>query len=134
MSEGCPRGGYVLSDSDDPQAVLIATGSEVSLALEAQKLLREEEFRTRVVSVPSRELFEQQSEAYRLDVLLSSEVPKLVLEAGVSTGWGSYAGDGGVVIGIDRFGASAPGQTVMNKLGLNVSNVTEKVKELLSSK
>ena len=134
MSEGCPRGGYVLSDSDDPQAVLVATGSEVSLALEAQKLLVAEKIRTRVVSIPSRELFEQQSEEYRRTVLLSPEVPKVVAEAGVSTGWGCYAGDGGVVIGIDRFGASAPGQTVMDKLGLNASNVTGKVKELLSSK
>tara|TARA_B100001123_G_C15322848_1_gene1028535 strand:- start:523 stop:2517 length:1995 start_codon:yes stop_codon:yes gene_type:complete len=131
ITDGCAKGGYILSDADEPQVVLIATGSEVSLALEAQKLLLQEQIHTRIVSMPSRELFEQQSEDYRQKVLLTAAVPKVVIEAGVSAGWGSYLGDTGLAIGIDRFGASAPGQTVMDELGLNVSNLTEKVKELL---
>ncbi|MEE2876267.1 MAG: transketolase [Candidatus Neomarinimicrobiota bacterium] len=134
MIDGFPRGGYVLSDVDNPKAVLVATGSEVSLALQAQRSLLEEEIRTRVVSMPSRELFEQQAENYREAVLLSSsKIPKIVIEAGVSMGWGSYAGDAESVIGINRFGASGPGDTVMNKLGLSVPSVIQKVKERINS-
>ena len=84
--------------------------------------------------MPSRELFEQQAENYREAVLLSSsKIPKIVIEAGVSMGWGSYAGDAESVIGINRFGASGPGDTVMNKLGLSVPSVIQKVKELINS-
>jgi len=104
--------------------ILIASGSEVQLVLAARDKLAERKIAARVVSMPSWELFEEQPAEYREQVLLK-DVPKLAVEAGATLGWYKYVGEKGAVIGIDRFGASAPGKIVMEKLGLNVDNVVQ---------
>jgi transketolase len=125
-AEGVRRGAYVLADPHDGReaaVILIASGSEVSLALAAQEHLEGEGVPVRVVSMPSWELFDVQGPEYRESVLPSSIRPKLAIEAGATQGWCRYVGDSGAVIGLDRFGASAPGETVMRELGFNVENV-----------
>jgi len=125
VRDGVPRGAYVLAGESGPaDIVLIATGSEVQLALAARDKLAEQKIAARVVSMPSWELFEEQSAEYHAEVL-PKDVPKLAIEAGATLGWYKYVGETGAVIGVDRFGASAPGKTVMEKLGLNVDNVVQ---------
>jgi len=102
----------------------MATGSEVQLALAARDKLAEQKIAARVVSMPSWEIFEEQTPEYREQVLPKG-VPKLAVEAGATLGWYKYVGEQGAVIGVDRFGASAPGKIVMEKLGLNVDNVVQ---------
>lgn len=136
--EGPEKGGYVLADAVESTAldlILVATGSEVHLALQAQHQLADKGISARVVSLPSTELFAAQSAAYRAEVILPG-LPILVLEAGVSAGWVSCLDvcTGIDVVGVDRFGASAPGKTVMNELGLNVENVCRKAEALLARK
>jgi len=132
ITEGVPKGAYVISDApgDTPDIILIATGSEVSLALEAQDELAEQGIQARVVSMPCWELFDVQLPEYRRRVLLP-HIPKLAIEAGVSQGWWRYVGGDGDVIGLDRFGASAPGEIVMEKLGFNVDNIVARAKVLV---
>ncbi len=132
IAQGTARGGYVLSEAaaDRPDLILIATGSEVSLALDAQGELAEQGIDARVVSVPCWKLFDAQSPEYRTQVLLP-QVPKLAIEAGASQGWWRYVGEQGDVIGLDRFGASAPGDVVMEKLGFNVDNVVKRALVLI---
>ena len=126
------RGAYILLDSEaqPPQIILIGTGSEVHLALAARERLGQENVRARVVSMPSWELFDSQPAEYRSRVL-PKDVPKLAIEAGVSLAWCKYVGETGSVIGLDRFGASAPGEVVMEKLGFNVDNVVSHARALL---
>lgn len=126
------RGAYVLADplSGSPDIVLIATGSEVALALEAVDALSAKNIAARVVSMPSWELFDAQDEAYRASVLPAS-APKLAIEAGSPLAWGRYVGLDGAVIGLDHFGASAPGKLVFEKYGFTVDNVVAKVMALL---
>jgi transketolase len=132
---GVCRGAYVVSEAPDGpdgiDALIIATGSEVHLGIEAQALLQEKGVSTRVVSMPSWELFEQQEREYRDSVILPSVRARVTVEAGVTLGWCRYAGDGGVSIGIDRFGASAPGPVVMERLGITTDNVVESVLGIL---
>lgn len=123
------RGAYVLSDRDAPTAVLVATGSEVELALDAQRLFDERDLNVRVISMPSWELFERQEQAYR-DHVLPPDLPKLSVEAGVSQGWERYVDRS---VAIDRFGASAPGGEVLAHYGFTVENVVEQVDKLLNS-
>lgn len=132
IATGVPHGAYVLADSEGqpPQIILVATGSEVHLALAAQKQLTEDSVAARVVSMPSWELFDAQPVAYRQSVLPKT-VPKLAIEAGVSLAWCRYIGETGDVIGLDRFGASAPGNIVMDKLGFNVENVITHARKLV---
>ncbi len=131
IKEGVKRGAYILDDSDGkPDLIIIATGSEVHLALKGKEHLEKDGIKVRVVSMPSWELFEEQPEDYKNSVLLP-EVPKLAIEAGVTTGWQKYVGESGYIIGIDRFGESAPGSVVMEKFGFNVENVVNKAKLLL---
>ena len=132
-AEGLARGAYVLSDPGDgaPELILIATGSEVSLALEAGELLKEKGIKVRVVSMPSWELFDEQDEAYRDEVLPPSVDARLAIEAGSTQGWHRYVGLAGDVIGLDRFGASAPGPVVFEKLGFTVERVVERALELI---
>lgn len=125
------RGAYVLADAPSPRIVLIATGSEVALAMDARKKLMEEGIATRVVSMPSWELFDAQDKAYRNSVLLPG-VPRLAIEAGATLAWARYIGENGDVIGLDRFGASAPYKDAFMHLGFNVDNVIQHVKKLLS--
>lgn len=127
-----PHGAYVLADSEGqpPQIILLATGSEVHPALAAQKELVEESVAARVVSMPSWELFDAQPVEYRHSVL-PKNVPKLAIEAGVSLAWRRYVGEAGDVIGLDRFGTSAPGNIVMDKLGFNIENVIVHARKLV---
>ena len=114
-----------------PKLILIATGSEVSLAMEARETLQQEGIATRVVSLPCWELFEEQPEDYRNQVLPPSVTARLAVEAGVRQGWDRYVGPAGDVICLDRFGASAPGDVAMRGLGFNVENVLRHARALL---
>ena len=127
---GVSKGAYVLDDVANPQLVLIGTGSEVQLAQGAAKLLGAEGVKVRVVSMPSWKIFDEQSAEYRASVLPVG-VPKLAVEAGATLGWWKYVGTGGDVVGIDRFGASAPGPVVMKELGFSAENVAARAKKLL---
>jgi transketolase len=135
IRQGVGKGGYVLAEAEGgkPQIVLIATGSEVQLALGAREELGKEKIAARVVSMPCWELFDEQPAEYRQQVL-PRDVPKLAIEAGATLGWCRYVGDRGGVIGIDRFGASAPGNVAMEKLGFNVPNVVEHARKLLEKR
>lgn len=124
------RGGFIKSEaSSDPQVVLIATGSEVSIALEAQKTLEDQGVPTRVVSMPCTSWFDNQDEAYRNSVLPSHTV-RVAVEAGSTFGWWKYVGDNGGVVGLDHFGASADAKTLFTKFGITAEAVVTKVNEL----
>jgi transketolase len=141
--EGVGRGAYVLSEDlggdlgkspgsrPDPDIVLIATGSEVHLALDAGRELARRGKRVRVVSMPSWEIFEEQPEEYK-SVILPAACPKLAIEAGATLGWHKYVGERGAVIGIDRFGASGPGPTVYENMGLTRQRVLQEAGRLLA--
>jgi transketolase len=137
--DGCvERGAYVLSeapgpeaDAGKPQAQLIATGSEVQLALEAQKLLAAEGIPVRVISMPSCELFERQPAPYRESVLLPDVEVTVAVEMGASQGWHRYTGRKGAVVSVDRFGASAPAAVLMEEYGFTAGHVAARVKSLL---
>jgi len=126
------KGAYILADAPDgdPDIILIATGSEVALAMDAKKAMDEKGVAARVVSMPSWELFDAQDDAYRASVLPAGK-PKLAIEAGSTLAWGRYVGLDGAVIGLDHFGASAPGSLVFEKFGFTVENVTARALELL---
>lgn len=129
---GFERGAYVVHDVDDPQVALVASGSEVSLALDAAKALAERGVRARVVSFPSWELFDRQDAPYRQSVL-PFDLPKVVVEAGVSQGWERYTGPIVRFVALDnRFGASAPFKDVYRNLGFTVERVVEEALALLS--
>ncbi len=128
------KGAYILSECEGkPDAILIGSGSEVAICLEAQKTLAKQGVSARVVSMPSWELFERTSPKYKDAVLLPEVRARVAVEAGVSMGWARYVGDRGAVIGIDRFGASAPGSTVMDKYGIKAAAVVARTKELLKA-
>jgi len=132
VAEGVKKGGYVLSDCDGtPQVILVATGSEVSVALEAQAQLAADGVKARVVSIPSFELFRAQTRKYRNQVLPPKIKKRVAVEAGVSMGWREWIGNTGVAVCLDHFGASAPGPTVMEKFGFSAENVAAKAKALL---
>ncbi|MBD2355086.1 transketolase [Tolypothrix sp. FACHB-123] len=130
--EGVTKGGYILVDSEGtPDLIIIATGSEVSLAVTAAEKLTAEGKKVRVVSLPAWDLFEAQDAAYRESVLPKAVTKRLAVEAGSSFGWHKYVGTEGDVIAIDRFGASAPGGVCLEKFGFSVENVLAKAKALL---
>lgn len=133
---GTRKGAYVLAEAEGAKEgaslILIATGSEVSLALEAREILQRDGVPTRVVSMPCWELFEEQNETYRNEVLSPSISARLAIEAGVRQGWDRYVGPSGDVICLDRFGASAPGDVALKNLGFNVDNVVKRARALLS--
>jgi transketolase len=148
-AEGLRRGGYILAEADGadgargsgptvregaptaPQLILIATGSEVSLALEARTQLQKDGIATRVVSMPCVELFEEQSQEYRDEVLPPSVTARLSIEAAVGQGWDRYVGAKGDKICLERFGASAPGEVALKNLGFKVDNVVKRARALL---
>jgi transketolase len=132
MMVGTRRGAYIFAQdkSGKPDLILIGTGSEVHLAIEAMYKLLEKGVNARVVSMPSWELFEKQTKNYK-ETVLPNNVPKLAIEAGSTLGWCKYVGLNGGVIGIDRFGASAPGKVALEKLGFNVDNVVLKALQLI---
>jgi transketolase len=147
-ADGLERGGYVLWDSfadgatatggsgdsaggSDPELVLVATGSEVAPTLQAGRDLAAQGTRVRVVSMPCMELFEAQPDAYRDSVIPRKVAARLAVEAGVSMSWWKWVGDGGDVLGIDRFGASAPGTTVLKELGFTPESIAARARSLL---
>ena len=131
-ARGLAKGAYILADPEGtPEIILLASGSEVHLVLAAGEELSAKGIRARVVSMPSWELFEAMPEDYREAVLPSGTVVRLAVEAGVSMGWERYVGDAANVIGIDRFGASAPGPVLQEKFGFTVDNVVRRAMELL---
>ncbi len=125
------KGGYVLEGDDDPEVILIATGSEVHLIQEARALLSQRGIRSRVVSLPSWELFDEQTQEYRDSVIPPEITARVTVEAASTVGWERFAGLDGVVIGLDRFGASAPGATVMEQLGFTADRVAGAAKQLV---
>jgi transketolase len=130
-ADGLRRGAYVLAEAESPALILIATGSEVSLVQEAHEKLQAEGIPTRVVSMPCWELFEEQSQEYRDEVLPPSITARLAVEAGVRQGWDRWVGPSGDVICLDRFGASSPGDVALKELGFNVDNVLAHARKLL---
>jgi len=131
--DGIKKGGYVLSEAANgqPQGILIATGSEVQLAVASQKALAEQGIHVRVVSLPSWDLFDKQPKEYRDSVIPKNVKARLAIEMAHPFGWDRFVGDEGAVIGIDKFGASAPGDRVIKEYGFTVENVVEQFKKLL---
>ncbi|ANT65715.1 transketolase [Prosthecochloris sp. CIB 2401] len=136
VADGLPRGGYILADWGSPSGgggkpvILIATGSEVHPALEAQEILEDHGVPTRVVSMPSVELFLQQSLEYRHEVLPPSIRRRVVIEAASPFGWHRFAGNEGSIIGVERFGASAPGNRVQEEFGFTATHIVEVARNL----
>jgi len=135
-ADGLRRGAYVLADAPNgkPDLILIATGSEVSLMVAAGQKLTEDGISVRIVSMPSWELFDAQPPNYRESILPPSARARLAVEAGATQGWCKYVGDGGDVIGVDRFGASAPGKVLVREYGFTVENICERAMKLIGWK
>ncbi len=135
-AEGVPRGAYVLADAEGaaPEIILIASGSEVSVALEARRQLAEEGVAARVVSMPSWELFEAQPQSYRHSILPPAIERRVVIEAASPLGWERYAGPGGRILGLEGFGQSAPWQELAEAFGFTSSRVAEAARSLMESK
>jgi transketolase len=133
VADGLRRGAYVLADPAEgkPEIVLIGTGSELSLVVAARQKLMERNIKARVVSMPSWELFDAQPREYREFVLPPALRPRLAVEAALPQGWHRYLGDGGDMIAVERFGASAPGNVVMEKFGFTADHVVERALELI---
>jgi len=127
------RGAYIISESDStPQVILIGTGSEVQLLLKVQPKLKEQGIQARVISMPSWELFEMQDNDYKEKIFPKNIRKRLAVEAASPLGWHKYVTDEGDVLGINRFGESAPGDEVMKEFGFTVENVIDRVKKLLA--
>jgi transketolase len=132
-AEGVRCGAYVLSDAPDgaPTLILIGTGSEVALVVAAAERLIAEGVAVRCVSMPSWDLFDRQPKSYREQVLPAGVKARLAVELGVAQGWERYVGDGGDVVSIDRFGASAPAPVLLKEYGFTVDNVVARARKLL---
>jgi transketolase len=128
--EGVSKGGYVLEKVDNPDVLLIATGSEVSVALEAGKKLAEDNIKAQIVSLPCWELFDMQSEEYKQSVIPSSVKARVAVEAGARLGWDRWIGDKGIFIGLDTFGSSAPGKICFEKFGITSENVAAAARKI----
>jgi transketolase len=126
-ADGLKKGAYILSEAKDPSVILIATGSEVNLAVQVQEELKKKKIASRVVSMPSFEIFEAQDEKYKEKVLPSKITKRISIEAGSTFGWSRYTGADGLNIGIDTFGSSAPGNIVLEKYGFSSDQITKKV-------
>jgi len=125
------KGGYILSAAKGAaKAIIIATGSEVELALKAQAALAQENIQVNVVSMPSTNVFDRQDQAYK-DSVLPKGLPRIVVEAGVTDGWWKYVGGEGKVIGLDRFGESAPAGQLFKEFGFTVANVVSAVESFI---
>ena len=131
-AEGLHKGAYVLSDcAGQPAALLLATGSEVQVALQAQDTLQQEGISTRVISMPCWEAFKDQPASYREEVLLPSVPVRVSIEAGVTFGWDKWIGEEGVAIGVDKYGSSAPAEVLMEHYGITAAHVVREVKRLV---
>ncbi|MEN9205979.1 MAG: transketolase [Thermostichales cyanobacterium DRC_bins_46] len=131
--EGTAKGAYVVVAAENPDLIILATGSELDLAVKAAAALKEEGKAVQVVSMPCWELFELQSPEYKARVMPPGVKKRISIEAGCTMGWHKYVGSEGVVIGIDRFGASAPGPVCMEKLGISLNNLLTQARALLAS-
>ena len=129
-SEEAQKGGYVLCEDKDFEAIIIATGSEVELAVEAKTKLNEQGVKVRIVSMPSTNIFDEQSQEYKDSVLPKNILKRVAIEAGVTLGWYKYVGLEGRVIGLDRFGASAPYKTLYKEFGITTDAIVEAVNSL----
>ncbi|MBT8491275.1 MAG: transketolase, partial [Deltaproteobacteria bacterium] len=134
QASGLQNGGYVLWESshNKPDIILIGTGSELHMTLAAGTKLAEEGLNVRVVSLPSWEIFDRQSDDYRESVLPSSVKTRIAVEAGIKLGWEHYVGLDGAVIGMDSFGASAPAPVLYEKFGITVENVVRTARDLVA--
>jgi len=132
---GLARGAYVLADAPGgaPEVVLMSSGSEVGLILDAQKKLEADGIRARAVSMPSHEIFARQDQAYR-DSVLPKGVKRIAMEAAHPMSWYKWVGDDGVILGLERFGASAPAATIYQHLGITVDNMVQTAKKLVGKK
>ena len=133
VRDGVARGGYVVTDAEDPQVQLLATGSEVSLAVEAAQMLAQEGIAARVISLPCLEWFEQQDLAYRDSVLIPAVTARVSVEAGSTLGWHKYVGDAGRCIGLDHFGASADAKVLFREFGITVEAIVAAAKDSISA-
>lgn len=131
--DGVRRGAYIVSDDADPEVVVIATGSELELAVEAAAQARSEGTRVRVISMPSRELFDRQDAAYRESLLPADLTARVVVEAASPFGWRDVVGSAGVIVGIDHFGLSAPAADAQRECGMTVERVSAAISEALSN-
>lgn len=130
-ASGLAKGAYIIREAGGkPDLAILATGSEVSLAIDAAEQLAADGVKVQVVSMPCWELFDEQPDTYR-DAVIPRGVPRLAVEAGATLGWYKYVGEDGAIIGVDRFGASAPGKTVMKEFGFSVENVVAQAQALL---
>lgn len=127
-AQGLRQGGYVLAAAEDPELVIIATGSEVGLALGVAEELTAAGKRVQVVSMPCLELFDRQPEEYRQAVLRPDCPRRMSIEAGITLGWHKYVGEKGLCIGLDRFGASAPYKALAEEFGFTVPQILERVR------
>jgi transketolase len=134
-ASGLARGAYVLADTPGgtPEIVLISSGSEVTLILDAQKKLEADGIRARAVSMPSHELFARQDQTYR-DSVLPEGIKRIAIEAAHPMSWYRWVGDNGVIIGLERFGASAPGPVIYEHLGITAARVVDTAKQLVGKK
>ncbi len=132
-AEGLARGAYVLHEDPDADATLIGTGSELHLCCEAADLLAADGVRTRIISMPSWELFEKQPDAYRRSVLGEAPLPTLAVEAGIAQGWHRWIGPRGEVLSVERFGASAPAGELFDQFGFTATNVAARVRRLIGA-
>ena len=132
-AEGLRRGGYVLAEAvgGDARVILLSSGSELSLALDARTRLQDEGVPTRVVSLPSWRLFQEQSAAYRHQVLPTAVHARVSVEAATTFGWERWVGTDGLAVGVDHFGASAPAELLYEKFGITVDAVVEAARKLL---
>ena len=126
-SEEAQKGGYVLCEDEDFESIIIATGSEVELAVEAKAKLNEQGVKVRIVSMPSTNIFDEQPQEYKESVLPKNILKRVAVEAGVTLGWYKYVGLEGRVIGLDRFGASAPYKTLYKEFGITTDAIVEAV-------
>ena len=130
---GLHKGAYIIADAEGtPNVIIIATGSEIHISLEAKRILSEKGVTARVVSMPSWELFENTSKEYQKTILPPETTARIAVEAGIPMGWERYVGDRGIVIGTKRFGSSAPGGTLMQNYGFTAENIVEKAVRLLA--
>ena len=125
------RGAYILTSRGKPDVILLASGSEVSVALEAAKLLEAEGLSPQVVSMPCWKLFEKQDDKYRNSVIPRDVKARVGIEAGIEMGWRKWLGEDGVFVGMSSFGASAPGKTCFQEFGITAENVAVQAKELV---
>jgi transketolase len=133
VQEGTQHGGYILADCEGkPEVLLLATGSEIHIALEAYRTLAQEGIKARVVSLPCWELFDDQDDDYKESVLPSAVTARVSIEAGVTTGWQKYVGLTGIAIGVDQFGASAPYKRIYEEYSLTAEAVMRAARRLLS--